>query len=87
MQISNFTLIKKTSLTSDIFELDFKSDIKSDSKAWQFITFLLPLTKFWRAYCQALEKLDTLYYTKNQLLLAVVKMLENHKKYKLTMIL
>jgi hypothetical protein len=25
--------------------------------------------------CQALEKLDTLYYTKNQLLLAIVKML------------
>lgn len=37
--------------------------------------------------CQVLEKLDTLYYTKKQLLLAVIKMLQNHKKYKLTMIL
>lgn len=71
MQISNFTLIKKISLTSDIFELQFKSDTDSIliPKAWQFITFLLPLTKFGRAY--SIVKSDWINY------IFIIKKLEN----------
>lgn len=63
MQISNFTLIKKISLNSDIFELIFKLDTDSIliPKAWQFVTFLLPLTKFGRAY--SIVKSDWINYT------------------------
>lgn len=50
MQKSDFLLISKKILTSDVFELCFQSREKLEFLPGQFITFLLPKTWFRRAY-------------------------------------
>lgn len=42
MAMKPFTLIEKTALTSDVFELTFEWSEKIDMKPGQFITFILP---------------------------------------------
>jgi ferredoxin-NADP reductase len=50
MATSIFKLVEKKSLTFDVFELIFKTQENLNSIPGQFITFLLPKTKFARAY-------------------------------------
>lgn len=47
--IKDFTLLVKTQLTYDIFEMVFKSSEDLSFIHWQFITFILPQI-WWRAY-------------------------------------
>ncbi len=52
MWLNTATLIKKTPLTSDVFQLEYSLNEPKKAIPWQFITFLLP--KIWgRAYSLA----------------------------------
>ncbi len=66
--IKNFTLIQKKNLTKDVFMLIFTCDNILDIKPWEFITFLLPKTWFWRAY-------SVFYFYENKIFF-IVKRLE-----------
>lgn len=45
----NFTITKKIKLTTDVFEIHYKSNEEFEIKPGQFITFILPEI-WWRAY-------------------------------------
>lgn len=61
MNSTNFTLISKTSLTNDVFELIYEADRDLNIIPGQFITFILPKTKFARAY-SVLDKVWNKFY-------------------------
>lgn len=48
--MNDFKLISKKNLTNDVYELVFECSNELKSISWQFITFMLPITKFARAY-------------------------------------
>lgn len=63
MAQSNFLLTKKTKLTKDVFELEFECSESLKAIAWQFITFMLPQTKFARAYSILKQIWNNFYFT------------------------
>lgn len=50
MWFNQFSLKEKKSLTKDVFELVFTPETDFEIIPGQFITFILPQTKFWRSY-------------------------------------
>jgi len=69
MNIQKLTLIKKTKVAQNTFELIFRSNIKATAIPWQFITFMLKQTKFARAY--------SIVWTHNNDYIFIIKRLEN----------
>lgn len=50
MWFSNYKLLEKKKLTNDVYEMIFSDWNKTTNLPGQFMTFMLPKTKFWRAY-------------------------------------
>ena len=69
MAFVDFELIKKNKLTQDVFELVFSCKDFKNSLPWQFITFMLPKTRFARAYSILKQDWENFYF--------LIKRLEN----------
>ena len=69
MAFVDFELIKKNKLTQDVFELVFSCKDFKNSLPWQFITFMLPKTRFARAYSILKQDWENFYF--------IIKRLEN----------
>lgn len=58
MWFSNYKLIEKKKLTQDVYEMVFSDWNETTNKPGQFMTFMLPKTKFGRAYSICETKWD-----------------------------
>ncbi len=69
MWFSNYKLLEKKKLTNDVYEMIFSDWNKTTNKPGQFMTFMLPKTKFGRAY--------SICETSNDKYIFIIKRVEN----------